>query len=143
MTFDAAEDQQVSGIVNVVLDTSCGTLELALDADTAPESVNSFVFLARQGYFDGTVCHRYVPGFMLQCGDPTGTGTGRPGYTVSDEYPAEGFVYEKGTVAMANSGPGTTGSQFFLVVGGSGFSPTAIHGDRDLHHRPGYSRCAG
>jgi peptidyl-prolyl cis-trans isomerase B (cyclophilin B) len=117
----------MSGTVSVTLDTSCGSFELALDADGAPETVNSFAFLASQGYFDGTVCHRFVPGFVLQCGDPTATGTGNPGYTVPDEFPEEGFVYGEGVVAMANAGLGTTGSQFFLVIGDASFLPATFN----------------
>ncbi len=116
MTFEAPADQALSGSVQATLQTSCGSIELALDADAAPESVNSFVFLAREGYFDGTACHRLVPGFVLQCGDPGATGGGDPGYVVPDEFPADGFLYDTGVIAMANAGPGTTGSQFFLVI---------------------------
>ena len=123
MTFDSPADLSLSGTVSATLDTSCGPIELSLDADAAPESVNSFAFLAQQGYFDGTVCHRLLPGFMLQCGDQTATGTGGPGYAVPDEFPAEGFVYAEGVVAMANAGAGTTGSQFFLVIGDASFLP--------------------
>jgi len=86
-----------------------------LDLAAAPEAVNSFVFLAESGYFDGTVSHRVLPGFMMQAGDPTATGLGGPGYVVSDEFPPEGTVYVRGVVAMANAGPGTTGSQFFIM----------------------------
>lgn len=121
MSFDAPADQGLSGIVTVQVDTSCGPLVFALDADAAPETVNSFVFLARAGFFDGTVCHRLIPGFVLQCGDPTATGAGGPGYTVPDEFPEPDFVYEEGVLAMANAGPGTTGSQFFIVIGDASF----------------------
>ncbi len=120
LSFEEPEDQGLAGTVTASMVTSCGTFELALDADASPQTVNSFVFLARQGYFDGTVCHRLLPGFVLQCGDPTATGIGDPGYTVPDEFPEEGFTYEQGVVAMANAGAGTTGSQFFLVIGEGG-----------------------
>ena len=90
---------------------------------TARETVNSMLFLAAQGYFDGTICHRMVPGFVLQCGDPTGTGTGNPGYRVPDEFPDSSDGYVQGVVAMANAGPGTTGSQFFIVLGDATFLP--------------------
>ena len=123
MTFEAPADQALSGSVQATLQTSCGSIELALDADAAPESVNSFVFLAREGYFDGTACHRLVAGFVLQCGDPGATGGGDPGYVVPDEFPADGFVYDTGVIAMANAGPGTTGSQFFLVIGDDSLLP--------------------
>ena len=121
LTFEVPEDQGLSGTVAAILSTSCGDIELSLDADTYPETVNSFVFLARAGYFDGVVCHRSVSGFVLQCGDPTATGTGGPGYNIADEFPDDGFVYQGGVVAMANAGPGTTGSQFFIVTGDASF----------------------
>jgi peptidyl-prolyl cis-trans isomerase B (cyclophilin B) len=123
MSFDEPVDQGLSGSLTATIETSCGPVEVALDADTYPETVNSFVFLAREGYFDGTACHRIVEGFMTQCGDPTATGLGDPGYSIPDEFPAEGFVYERGVVAMANAGPGTTGSQFFIVTGDASFLP--------------------
>jgi peptidyl-prolyl cis-trans isomerase B (cyclophilin B) len=101
----------------LVLSTSCGELSIRLDSDAAPETVASMVFLSEQGYFDGTVCHRYVRGFVLQCGDPTASGSGGPGYVLPDEFPPDGFDYARGVVAMANAGPGSTGSQFFIVTG--------------------------
>jgi cyclophilin family peptidyl-prolyl cis-trans isomerase len=87
--------------------------------------VNSFVFLARYHYFDGIVFHRVIPGFVLQGGDPTGTGTGGPGYKFADELPAPGR-YELGSLAMANAGPDTNGSQFFIISGrdGMGLPPS-------------------
>ena len=97
--------------------TSCGDIVVELDPGAAPESVASMVFLAEAGYFDGTICHRLISGFVLQCGDPTGTGLGNPGYVVPDEFPEAGTGYVPGVVAMANSGPGSTGSQFFVVIG--------------------------
>ncbi|MFC6012168.1 peptidylprolyl isomerase [Nocardia lasii] len=98
------------------LDTTCGTLTIALDAAAAPRTVNSFAFLAAENYFDHTRCHRLTTEgiFVLQCGDPTATGMGGPGYGFADEN-LTGAVYPAGTVAMANAGPGTNGSQFFLV----------------------------
>ncbi|MDH3500268.1 MAG: peptidylprolyl isomerase [Acidimicrobiia bacterium] len=117
MTFDAPVDQALTGTVSAVIATSCGDITLALDADAYPETVNSFVFLAQEGFFDGTACHRFPDGFVLQCGDPTATGTGDPGYEIPDEFPDAGFAYSRGVVAMANSGPGSTGSQFFIVTG--------------------------
>jgi peptidyl-prolyl cis-trans isomerase B (cyclophilin B) len=117
VTFPEPADQALTGAVDVTIATSCGPIRMTLDPAASPQTVNSFVFLAREGYFDGTACHRLVEGFVLQCGDPTATGTGGPGYTLPDEFPEEGFVYEQGVVAMANSGPGTTGSQFFIVTG--------------------------
>ncbi len=99
--------------------TSKGTMVIALDAAAAPRTVNNFVFLARWHYYDGVVFHRIIPGFMLQGGDPTGTGRGGPGYRFPDELPAPGR-YEIGSVAMANAGPDTNGSQFFIVSGADG-----------------------
>lgn len=98
------------------LDTSCGAVTIELDAAKAPHTVNSFAFLSGQNYFDHTKCHRLTTSgiYVLQCGDPTGTGTGSPGYKFADEN-LTGATYPAGTVAMANSGAGTNGSQFFLV----------------------------
>ena len=101
--------------------TSKGTMAIALDPVAAPLTVNSFVFLARYHYFDGIVFHRVIPGFVLQGGDPTGTGRGGPGYRFADELPRPGR-YELGSLAMANAGPGTNGSQFFVISGPSGVS---------------------
>lgn len=99
--------------------TSHGTMVIALDPLAAPKTVNSFVFLARYHYFDGIVFHRIIPGFVLQGGDPTGTGSGGPGYRFADELPAAGR-YKVGSLAMANSGPNTNGSQFFVISGPDG-----------------------
>ncbi|HEV3131652.1 MAG TPA: peptidylprolyl isomerase [Acidimicrobiales bacterium] len=99
--------------------TSKGTMTIALDAIAAPRTVNNFVFLARWHYYDGIVFHRIIPGFMLQGGDPEGSGRGGPGYRFDDELPAPGR-YEIGSLAMANAGPHTNGSQFFIVSGPDG-----------------------
>jgi len=99
--------------------TTKGTLVIALDPAAAPTTVNSFVFLARYHYFDGIVFHRIIPGFVLQGGDPTGTGRGGPGYRFADELPKPGR-YEIGSLAMANAGPNTNGSQFFVISGPQG-----------------------
>ncbi len=99
--------------------TSKGTLEILLDPHAAPQAVNSFVFLARWHYFDGIVFHRIIPGFVLQGGDPTGSGAGGPGYRFNDELPKPGR-YELGSLAMANAGPHTNGSQFFVISGPDG-----------------------
>jgi cyclophilin family peptidyl-prolyl cis-trans isomerase len=104
---------------DAVVETSEGTFTIRLDVAHAPNTVASFEQLARDGYFDGTVFHRIVPGFVIQGGDPTGTGTGGPGYTTVDPPPANAR-YVKGVVAMAKTGaeaPGTAGSQFFVVTG--------------------------
>ena len=94
------------------LDTERGDIEVALDASRAPTSVNNFVFLAREGFYDGLSFHRVVDGFVIQGGDPEGTGSGGPGYRFDDE-PVQG-EYIAGSMAMANSGPNTNGSQFFI-----------------------------
>ncbi len=99
--------------------TSMGTMVIALDAATAPNTVNNFVYLSRYHYYDGIIFHRIINGFMCQGGDPTGTGRGGPGYRFADELPAPGR-YEIGSVAMANAGPDTNGSQFFIVTGTNG-----------------------
>ena len=99
--------------------TSKGSMTIALDPQAAPRTVNNFVFLARYHYFDGVVFHRVIPGFVLQGGDPTATGTGGPGYKFADERPPPGR-YELGSLAMANAGPDTNGSQFFVISGPDG-----------------------
>jgi cyclophilin family peptidyl-prolyl cis-trans isomerase len=102
-----------------VLETNKGELRVTLDAEAAPLAVNNFVNLARSKYFDGTDCHRIIPDFVAQCGDPTGTGSGGPGFRFADELPEDG-AYQVGSLAMANSGPNTNGSQFFVVTGEAG-----------------------
>ena len=104
--------------------TSKGTIVIALDPIAAPKTVNNFVFLARYHYFDGIVFHRIIPGFVIQGGDPEGTGRGGPGYRFDDELPKPGR-YQIGSLAMANAGPHTNGSQFFIITGphGAGLPP--------------------
>ncbi|HEX2042125.1 MAG TPA: peptidylprolyl isomerase [Acidimicrobiales bacterium] len=99
--------------------TSKGTMTIALDPISAPRTVNNFVVLARYHYYDGIVFHRIIPGFVLQGGDPEGTGRGGPGYRFADELPRPGR-YELGSMAMANAGPDTNGSQFFIISGPQG-----------------------
>lgn len=96
-----------------VLETSKGEITIELFADKTPVTANNFVYLAREGFYDGTIFHRVIDGFMIQGGDPDGDGTGGPGYRFADE-PFEG-EYTRGTVAMANAGPDTNGSQFFIM----------------------------
>ena len=96
-----------------VIKTNLGDLSFQLLADESPLAVNSFVFLAREGFFDGVPFHRIIPGFMAQGGDPTGSGTEGPGYRFDIETPQR--PYTRGSLAMANAGPGTNGSQFFIV----------------------------
>lgn len=101
------------------LSTTLGDLVVALDAVRAPRTVNNFVYLALNHYYDGVIFHRIINGFMCQGGDPTGTGRGGPGYRFDDELPKPG-QYQIGSLAMANAGPNTNGSQFFVVSGPSG-----------------------
>ena len=124
--------------VSASLSTTRGNIGLQLDNGKAPCTVNSFASLAQQGYFDGTTCHRLTttPQLgVLQCGDPSGTGTGGPGYRFGNEYPTNQYrladpalktplMYPRGTLAMANAGSGTNGSQFFLVYADSMLPPT-------------------
>ncbi len=103
------EDKQIR------LHTERGDVVFELFADTAPNTVSNLVYLAKLGYYDGLTFHRRVEGFVLQGGDPTGTGMGGPGYKFADELDDE-HVYDRGIVAMANSGPDTNGSQFFIML---------------------------
>ncbi len=100
------------------VDTSCGSFTIQLDAATAPQTVNSFVFLANDGFYDGLSFQRVAKDFVIQGGDPLGDGSGGPGYTLPDEPPPNG--YQLGSVAMASSGPDTSGSQFFIVTSEDG-----------------------
>ena len=105
--------------LQLVVETNCGSFTIELDQKTAPKTSASLVSLAESGFFDSTTFHRVVPGFVIQGGDPTGTGTGGPGYNTVDVPPADA-TYTKGVVAMAKTGaeaPGTSGSQFFVVTG--------------------------
>jgi cyclophilin family peptidyl-prolyl cis-trans isomerase len=95
------------------IETTAGTLTAELFADDAPNTVNNFVFLARDGYYEDVIFHRVIQGFMIQGGDPTGTGRGGPGYKFKDEPVKRGYL--RGTLAMANAGPNTNGSQFFIM----------------------------
>jgi len=96
-----------------VLKTDLGDIKIELNAKETPITVNNFVYLARQKFYDGVIFHRTIPDFMIQGGDPTGTGSGGPGYEFDDE-PFKGN-YDRGTIAMANAGPNTNGSQFFIM----------------------------
>jgi cyclophilin family peptidyl-prolyl cis-trans isomerase len=101
-----------------VVRTSCGTFDIALDTKRAPKTTNSFAFLAEEGFYDDLTFHRVAPEFVIQGGDPLGTGSGGPGYTVVEKPPAN-LAYTKGTVAMAKSSaepPGSSGSQFYVVT---------------------------
>ncbi len=123
MTFTAPEPQAditATSRVTATMVTSCGTMVIELDPAGSPETVNSFVFLARRGFFNGQVFHRVIADFMGQGGDPNANGTGGPGYVIADERPSSDFSYDKGVVAMANRGARSTGSQFFVVTGDNG-----------------------
>lgn len=98
---------------SVVLKTTAGDITIGLNYRVTPKTVNNFVYLSKFGFYNGTIFHRIIDGFMIQGGDPNGNGTGGPGYQFTDE-PFEG-EYLRGTVAMANSGPNTNGSQFFIM----------------------------
>lgn len=109
MTIDTAKRY------TAVMKTSHGDVSVELLTDVAPVTVNNFVFLAREGFYDGCTFHRVIPGFVAQGGDPTGTGRGGPGYRFKDELSPTPFV--QGIVGMANAGPNTNGSQFYIMLG--------------------------
>jgi cyclophilin family peptidyl-prolyl cis-trans isomerase len=109
MTLDPEKDYHAN------LVTEKGTVRIRLFAREAPQTVNNFVFLAREGYFDGTTFHRVIEGFMAQGGDPTGTGAGGPGYRILDEFHPDLRHDRPGILSMANRGPDTGGSQFFIT----------------------------
>ena len=112
-------------------DTSLGSFKIQLFPQETPVTVNNFVFLARQGFYNGVIFHRIIKSFMIQTGDPTGTGGGSPGYKFNDELPPK-HSYDPGIVAMANAGPNTNGSQFFICTG-----PDA---PRALNSNPNYTQ---
>lgn len=109
MVIDAAKSYTAT------VTTSRGVITLALDAKSAPKTVNNFVFLSKDGFYDGVVFHRVIPDFMVQGGDPTGTGRGGPGYRFEDEFDGNPNTHQRGVISMANAGPGTNGSQFFIT----------------------------
>lgn len=119
-TFDAAPPMTIDPAKTYVanFETSEGPFQITLDPQQAPQTANSFVFLANQGFYDGLTMHRIAKDFVIQGGDPAGDGSGGPGYELPDEPPANG--YAKYSVAMANAGTGTTGSQFFIVTSDQG-----------------------
>ena len=110
MSIDAAKSYTAT------LKTNHGEVKIELFASDAPVTVNNFIFLAKENFYDGVIFHRVIDGFMIQGGDPTGTGTGGPGYRFQDEIVPSITFAEPGLLAMANSGPGTNGSQFFITV---------------------------
>ncbi|MDV2989527.1 MAG: peptidylprolyl isomerase [Dehalogenimonas sp.] len=112
------------------IETSLGSFTLELLAGESPKTVNNFVFLAGEGFYDGVIFHRIIKTFMIQTGDPTGTGAGGPGYRFADELPVK-HSYDPGIVAMANAGPNTNGSQFFVCTGAD---------SRGLNGAPNYTQ---
>jgi peptidyl-prolyl cis-trans isomerase B (cyclophilin B) len=106
-------DPKVSYLATI--ETSHGTIELELYPQYAPKTVNNFVFLTQEGYYDGVTFHRVIGNFMIQGGDPTGTGRGGPGYQFNDEFQGNPLKHETGVISMANAGPNTNGSQFFIT----------------------------
>ncbi len=99
------------------METDKGTMVIELFADKTPVTVNNFVFLSREGFYDGVIFHRVIDNFMVQGGDPTGTGRGGPGYKFKDEFDSSLKHDKQGILSMANAGPGTNGSQFFITHG--------------------------
>ncbi|MCD4700956.1 MAG: peptidylprolyl isomerase [Candidatus Aegiribacteria sp.] len=99
----------------LTIETDRGAIELELFPEYAPKTVNNFICLAKDGYYDGIIFHRVIPNFMIQGGDPTGTGSGGPGYNFEDEFGGNPLKHETGSLSMANAGPGTNGSQFFIT----------------------------
>ncbi|HEU4319041.1 MAG TPA: peptidylprolyl isomerase [Acidimicrobiia bacterium] len=114
--YDTAPDLTIDPAksYSATLDTNHGEIVIEFDPTRSPLTVNNFVFLANDGFYDGVIFHRVIEGFMIQGGDPTGTGRGGPGYRFRDETDGAG-TYSRGTVAMANAGPNTNGSQFFIM----------------------------
>lgn len=129
--YDKAPDFQLAdgSRYEAIVHTEKGDFTIELLASKAPLTVNNFVFLARDGYFDDVIFHRVIKDFMIQGGDPTGTGRGGPGYRFRDELPPA-LPYEPGVVAMANAGPNTNGSQFFICTGDM---------SKNLNRAPNYS----
>lgn len=109
LTIDTDRDHHVT------LETDAGDIRVVLHPQHAPTTVNNFLFLAREGFYDGVAFHRVIPNFVIQGGDPTGTGTGGPGYQFEDELEDNPLKHETGSLSMANAGPGTNGSQFFIT----------------------------
>ena len=116
VNLPTSDNVENTGTLTVTMHMDAGDVVMDFNRDNAPCAIHSFESLVGQKYFDDTSCHRLVPGFVLQCGDPSGTGRGGPGYTFKDELTGS-ETYPYGTVAMANSGPDTNGSQFFIVIG--------------------------
>jgi cyclophilin family peptidyl-prolyl cis-trans isomerase len=115
--YEQAEQVTEEGVdYRAVIETSCGDIEVDLLEEDAPITVNNFVFLAEEGFYEGVIFHRVEPAFVIQGGDPTGTGGGGPGYSFEDELWMKSNQYTYGSMSMANAGPDTNGSQFFFIV---------------------------
>jgi len=115
--WDNPPDMQIDTDKNckITITTNRGDIKLSLYPQFAPKTVNNFVFLAKEGFYDGVIFHRIINNFMIQSGDPTGTGRGGPGYKFEDEFEGNPLKHETGVISMANAGPGTNGSQFFIT----------------------------
>lgn len=115
--WNSPPDMQIdtSQTYRVTMETSKGTMELELYPQYAPKTVNNFAFLVQQGFYDGVTFHRVISNFMIQGGDPTGTGRGGPGYKFEDEFANNPLKHETHVISMANAGPNTNGSQFFIT----------------------------
>jgi peptidyl-prolyl cis-trans isomerase B (cyclophilin B) len=115
--WESAPAMQIdeSAQFNITIETNRGAIELELYPQHAPQTVNNFVFLAGQGFYDGVAFHRVIPDFMVQGGDPTGSGAGGPGYRFDCETAGNPLTHERGVMSMANAGPNTNGSQFFIT----------------------------
>ena len=115
--WDAPPEMQIdlSKTYRVTIKTNRGDIELELYPEHAPKTVNNFVYLAGEGFYDGITFHRVIDNFMIQGGDPTGTGSGGPGYRFEDEVTGNPLTHERCVISMANAGPGTNGSQFFIT----------------------------
>jgi peptidyl-prolyl cis-trans isomerase B (cyclophilin B) len=117
LRWDRSPEMQIDTSKNYMaeIETDRGSIKLELFPNYAPKTVNNFVFLARQGFYDGVSFHRVISNFMIQGGDPTGTGAGGPGYSFEDEVADNPLTHETGVISMANAGPNTNGSQFFIT----------------------------
>ena len=117
MKWNNPPDMQIdtNKTYKATVDTNKGLIELELYAQHAPKTVNNFLFLAKEGFYDGVSFHRVIPDFVIQGGDPTGTGSGGPGYQFEDEVKKNPLRHERGVISMANAGPNTNGSQFFIT----------------------------
>jgi peptidyl-prolyl cis-trans isomerase B (cyclophilin B) len=115
--WDAPPEMQIDSakIYRATIKTNRGEIELELYPEHAPKTVNNFVYLAGEGFYDGITFHRVIDNFMIQGGDPTGTGSGGPGYRFEDEVTGNPLTHERCVISMANAGPGTNGSQFFIT----------------------------